>query len=176
MSQKSEGGLQEQVAQLYGTYVDMVYRIAVLYLKEPVAAEDAVQEVFVKLMHWLARGRLQEKEHIKRWLIVTTKTTCMDELRRQKRQSTDPIETGDFCSLPAVWQSGQGPDGERLREVHDALMRLSEDCRLVMYLFYFEGYSSAEIAGMLHMNHSTVRGKLRTGRRRMRILLEEDRE
>ena len=175
MSEKTETLLQQRITVLYGEHVDMVYRIALLYLKEPAAAEDAVQDVFVKLMHWLARGQQQEEEYIKSWLIVTTKNTCLDELRRRKRQSSEPMELSELRSEPAVWQSGQGPEGERRKEVHDALMKLPEDCRLVIFLFYFEGYSSAEIAGVLHMNHSTVRGKLRTGRRRMRILLEEDR-
>lgn len=53
-------------------------------------------------------------------------------------------------------------------------MKLPEDSRLMVYLFYFEGYSSAEIAGMLQINHGTVRTRLRAARRRMKLLLEED--
>lgn len=174
--------LTEQLTGLYTMHVDMVYRIAMMYMKEPAAAEDAVQDVFVKLMEWLARGHFEDGEHVKHWLIATTKNTCLDELRRQKRHRTEPLEHEDGTdavkvgNVRAVWQQGQGPEGERLRQVHEALMDLPEKYRLVVYLFYFEGYSSAEIAEMLHVNHGTVRSRLRIARRRMKLLLEEDEE
>ncbi len=177
MSTKADDGLEEQLEALYTEHVDMVYRIAMLYLKNPASAEDAVQDVFVKLMGWLARGHFQGAEHTKHWLIVTAKNTCLDELRRRRRKLICMVEEPfDLENADAghVWQYGQGPEGERLGEVHEALMKLPEAYRLLVYLFYFEGYSSAEIAGMLHINHGTVRTRLRTARRRMRILLEEE--
>ena len=168
---------KEHLTQIYENHADMVYRIAMLYMKEPAAAEDAVQDVFIKLMNWLARGHFKDDEHMKHWLIVTTKTTCLDELRRRKRRLSLTAEEEAASAADAefaVWQPGQGPEGERIREVHEALMKLPEDSRLMVYLFYFEGYSSAEIAGMLQINHGTVRTRRRAARRRMKLLLEED--
>lgn len=168
---------KEHLTQLYMVHADMVYRIAVMYMKDSASAEDVVQDVFVKLLEWLARGHFQDDEHVKHWLIVTTKNTCLDELRRRKRRLSVSQEDEAAVAIEAelaVWQPGQGPEGRRLQEVHEALAKLSEDSRLMVYLFYYEGYSSAEIAGMLQMNHSTVRSRLRTARRRMKLLLEED--
>lgn len=170
----------EQLARLYDNHVEMVYRIAVMYLKEPAAAGDVVQDVFVKLMEWLAREHFKGEEHVKHWLIVTVKNTCLDQLRKVKNHRAEQLENENDAAAAKnggagiVWQAGQGPDGERLQQVHEALMDLPEKYRLVIYLFYFEGYSSAEIAGMLRINHGTVRSRLRAARRRMKLLLEED--
>lgn len=169
--------LQYEFETAYEKYADMVFRIAVLYLKEPASAEDISQDVFIKLMKELARNSFHEGEHIKHWLIVTTKNACLDALRYRKRHACESIEAEAETGINAevtVWQRGQGPDDQRFQEVHEALMKLPADLRLVLYLFYFEGYSSAEIAEMLHKNHATIRGRLRTARRRMRILLEEN--
>ena len=51
---------------------------------------------------------------------------------------------------------------------------LEEKYRLPVYLYYFEGYTSAEIAKMLHVNGSTVRSRLAKARKILRLALEAD--
>ena len=60
---------QEEITEIYERYSDTVYRIAFLYLKNRPEAEDALQNVFLKLMGY--RGEFQSEEHLKAYLIVS---------------------------------------------------------------------------------------------------------
>lgn len=60
------------------------------------------------------------------------------------------------------------------KEVMDALWQIPEKYRIVLYLFYFEGYKSKEISEMLGKSHSTVRTHLERGRESLKIILGGD--
>ena len=51
-------------------YLDIVYRVALSFCKNPYDAEDVVQTVFLKLLEY--KGNFQEQEHLRRWLIRVT--------------------------------------------------------------------------------------------------------
>lgn len=63
---------------------------------------------------------------------------------------------------------------EDLSFVWDAVTKLSADQRSVIHLFYQEGYSTAQIAGLLEMKESTVRSHLKRGRDHLRSILKEE--
>ena len=55
-----------------------------------------------------------------------------------------------------------------------AVMSLHNKYRIPLYLYYYEGYSTEEIASLLTVNPSTLRSRLRTARQKLKLLLEED--
>lgn len=65
-------------------------------------------------------------------------------------------------------------DKEEFGEVYEALMALPPKYKLVLYLYYYEGYQSSEIAGILKEKDNTIRTRLRNGRRRLKTVLEGD--
>lgn len=143
----------EQFTQAVQTHADMVYRIALNYLKEPAAAEDAGQEVFLRLLR--CRKAFDSPEHLKNWLI----RVAINESKR---------------ALSAPWRSVEPLDGQENRlpfsspETRDtfyAVMELPRKYRLVLYLYYYEGYKTAEIGQLLHIPASTVRTRLERGRK-----------
>ena len=66
-----------------------------------------------------------------------------------------------------------GPDEPVGSEVWSAVSNLDKKYRILVYLHYYEGYKTEEIAGMLGINHATVRTRLRTARQKLKLILED---
>ncbi|SFN42436.1 RNA polymerase sigma factor [Proteiniclasticum ruminis] len=143
---------RENFEEIYETNVDMVYRICFTYLKNTADTEDMVQNTFIKLME--QSDSFQSKEHVKAWLIVTAGNLCKNHLKHWWSKRS-PVED---WNLPVFMEE------EDTREVMDALWEIPEKYRITLYLHYFEGYKSKEIAEMLGISHSTVRTHLERGR------------
>lgn len=132
--------------ETYHLYVDMVYHICLMYMKNKYDAEDIVQETFVKL---LKRGQdFEREEHKKAWLIVTATNLCKDQLKHwwQKRKSLEEYEGSDHRELVDTTLM--------------AVMELPKKYRIVVYLYYYQGYNSTEIAAILKKPSSTIRSNL----------------
>ena len=151
---------QEEVASLYRRHVDMVYQICLMLMKNVPDAEDAVQTVFRKVMEYDKPFR--DHEHERAWLIVTARNECRNQLKhwwRTRRESEEVLDT-------LAWE--QPEDGE----LWEAILRLPEKYRLVLYLHCYQGYTTQETAELLGKNPSTVRGWLTQARGKLKELLE----
>ena len=152
----------EEITRVYNKYVDTVYRVCFMMLKSASEAEDAVQNVFVKYIN--SGGNLETDEHIKAWLIVTAKNECKNMLKhwfRSKRTDFDEIAEPSY-------------ETEENSGVMEKVMSLDEKYRVPIYLYYYEGYSTAEISEMIGINHSTLRTYMAKGREKLKMLLEEE--
>lgn len=148
---------------LYQRNIGRVYQICRLHLKNNADAEDAAQSVF--LNYWKTKPQFRDEEHEKAWFIVAARNQSRDMLRawwRCHRADSAELETA------AHWDSPE--DGELLK----ALLALPSRCKDVMYLYYYEGYSSREIANMLECTESAVRSQLCEGRKKLKISLGGD--
>lgn len=139
-----------------------VYRVCFAYLKNPADTEDAVQETFFRLIR--KAPAFTSGEHEKAWLIRTAANICKDELKRRYRthESLD------------VHPELQSEDGSRTSDVFRAVTELPDKYKAVIYLYYYEGYDSAEIARMLRKPKSTVRNYLHEARKLLKERLGED--
>lgn len=154
----------KEVTQLYETYVDMVYRLCFTILKNRFDTEDAVQNTFVKLMHYAKP--FDSPEHEKAWLIVTATNTCKDALRRASRREV-PLEQQAELVDSSMADPASG-------SVLEAVLALPAKYRVPVYLYYYEGYSVAEIAAMLHKPASTIRNYLHEARQKLKQQLGGD--
>ena len=144
-------------------YQDMVYRTAPHALGSPQDADDAVQEVFLRLFG--CRGGFEGEEHLRRWLLRVTVNYCRDVLRspwRKRRASWEEV--------PEVPVFDRPEQAALYREV----MALPEKYRMVLDLFYYEELSVREIGGLLGVEASTVTTRLARARRRLKERLGED--
>jgi len=142
---------------IYDRQVDTVYRVCYSFMKHHADAEDLTQETFLKL---LASGKQFESErHEKAWLIVTASNLCKDALRKWWRRWE---EIGQFEGI-----AGE----ERDCTVYEAILRLKKDYKTVVYMFYYEGYTTAEIAQYLNCPESTVRSRLKRARSQLKSML-----
>ena len=137
----------------------MVYRISFSYLKNHADTEDAAADVFVKLMQ--KSVSFETSDHEKAWLIRTAINTCKDILKHWWRRRAD---IDDYKNLP---------DNEQFHidETLKAVMELPARYKDVIYLYYYEGYTTEEVAGLLRKPHSTIRNHLSEARKLLRGVL-----
>ena len=153
----------------FGTLVERykrpVYHLALRLLGNPVDAEDAAQEAFVRAYVRLAS--YQQGSNFKAWLLAITAHWCIDQQRRRKPLSLDVVAADE----PAL-ATGDEPESDFLRaerqsEVRSRLAGLPEHYRQVLVLRYWEGLSYAEVGRTLGQPTSTVRMRLFRAHRRM---------
>lgn len=153
---------REELAGLYQRHFGMVYQICLVLMKNVPDAEDAAQTVFRKAMEYPKPFR--DPEHEKAWLIVTARNECKNQLKhwwRTRRAGEEALDT-------LTWeQPEQG-------EVWGQVAALPGPHRLVLYLHYYRGYTTGEIADMLGENPSTVRSRLAAARKKLKLKLEEE--
>ena len=153
---------KQELERLAERYADMIYRIALNDTRSPADAEDILQEVLLAL--FTASPAFESPEHEKRWLIRVTLNKGKNHRRSLLRRATLPLEEADgYLS--------QEPDHRALREAVAALPR---NQRRAVDLHYYEGYSTGEIAVILHTKEATVRTWLRRGRQRLKEYLTEE--
>lgn len=143
---------EEEVNKAIAQYADMVLRLCTVYLKNDADAEDIFQTVFLK--YTLHTGTFESPEHEKAWLIRVTVNACKDLLKSFFRSRTIPLESLTAIA-PRMTAEQYG--------VMEAVWSLPGQYRDVIYLHYYEGYTAAEIAGILKRNPNTVYTHLRKG-------------
>lgn len=153
---------EQELERLAERYADMIYRIALNDTRSPADAEDVLQEVLLAL--FTASPAFESPEHEKLWLIRVTLNKGKNHRRSLLRRATLPLEEADgYLS--------QEPDHRALRE---AVAVLPRNHRRAVDLYYYEGYSTGEIANILNTKEATVRTWLRRGRQRLKEYLTEE--
>ncbi len=153
---------QQLYQEMVRKYADMVYRIAINYTKSRFDAEDVVQNVFLKL--YTQEKLVQDGEYLKRWLIRVTINECKNLLAAFWRKNTVSIE--EEYPEP-VFSTPEKSD------LYYAVMELPVKYRIVIHLFYYEGYSSREIGSLLNIREQAVRTRLVRGRKMLKQQLKE---
>lgn len=142
---------EHYISELVDKYSDMVLRLALTYLKNIYDAQDVCQEVFIKIFQ--QERTFLNPEHEKAWIIRVTINTCKDIMKSQWKRRFLPSEE---IVLPIT-------DDEN-KEVVSFVLELPLKYRSVIYLYYFENFSTAEIAKLLNRNEATVRTQLKRAR------------
>lgn len=154
---------EEEYNKIVDMFSDMMFRIAYQNLFHVSDAEDAVQDVFVKLL----RKRdhcFRDYEHLKSWLIRVTINQCLDYKKSLFRRNTVAID-----NLEISYE-------QKEQEIMEELYQLPEDTRNILYLYYYEEYTIKEIAKILGKKQNTVNSKLTRGRKQLKKILEVNHE
>lgn len=150
---------QEQLfEQVYRTYGPSLYRFCLLQMKNPVDAEDVLQEVFCKRLY--RAPAFASPDHEQRWLFRVALNQCRDAWKCSSRTEL-PLEVASAAVTPEE----QG--------LLDHVAALPEAQRTVLHLHYYEGYSLREIARLLGVTVPTVKMRLKRGRDVLRRTWEE---
>ena len=150
-----------QFTCLVDKYIDTVFRVALNYLRNPSDAEDVTQNVFEKLLR--ERKPFESEAHIKHWLIRVTVNECKHLLRSPWRK-TESFE--DYARTLTF-------DSPARSDLFYAVMDLPKKYRLPIYLYYYEGYSTKEIAAIMKIPNGTVCTNLKRGRELLKTQLQE---
>ncbi|MCL2487397.1 MAG: sigma-70 family RNA polymerase sigma factor [Oscillospiraceae bacterium] len=157
-------GACHSIEEVVRTYHGTIARIAFHYVKDRSAAEDIAQEIYMK---WLIkRPDFASAEDEKAWLIRLTVNLCKNQLSAAWARHTIPLDDTVLSDDPA--------GADTARDVLAAVLALPEKYRTAVYLFYYEGYPSGEIARILGQNDRTIRTRLARARKILKERLGDD--
>jgi len=149
--------------EAFRRYADRLFAAAFSICRDRADADDVVQDTFVK--YCSLDLDYADETHIRAWLIRVAVNRAKDLRssfwRRRRVTWEDYMDELSFAA----------PEDSRL---FAAVMRLPEKYRIVIHLFYYEDYSVAEIADILHSREGTVKSQLSRGRRLLKNMLMEE--
>jgi len=166
----AKSGDQEAFRHIVERYQGAVYNLAYRMLGTAEEAEDAAQEIFVRIYRQL--GRYDPERKFSTWTLAIATNFCIDQLRRRRLQLV-PLEN----IIPWARTRDSGPEGEALsRESRDEmqrlLKRLPEKYRAPLVLRYWEDLSCAEIAEILGVPEGTIKTQIHRARKQLGKMLE----
>lgn len=145
------------ITQVYNDNKNSVYRLALTYLHSQTEAEDVCHDVFIKMMEH-KNSIFPGKERA--WLLTVTANECKNRLKFWKRHANKEI-----CNSLCVKET-------QSLDILETVMSLSVKERTVIYLYYYEGYTTEEIAGILKITASAVRSRMERARKHLKYKLE----
>lgn len=158
---------QDALAELYRRHAGAVFALARRVSGEPALAEEAVQEVFLRL--WNQPDRFDpDRGSLRSFLLAQAHSRAVDAVRsessRRRREEADHRRTAEegYDVEHEVW------DLAVAEHVKDALDRLPREERRAIELAYYRGHTYREVAVMLDQPEGTVKSRIRTGLRRLR--------
>jgi RNA polymerase sigma-70 factor (ECF subfamily) len=156
------------------TYIDALYRYALILTRDRAEAEDLVQETYVRALE--GQHGLRDDSNIKGWFFTILRNLWLNQLRKRKSEphlvEVDGQDGGaDY--LPGNTRNSQEIllRNEQAEQVQIAIGQLSNEFREVIVLREFEDLSYQEIAGVLQCPAGTVMSRLGRARAKLRTLL-----
>lgn len=143
----------EGLTALFARYGDDVFRLAYSYLGNVADAEDVCQNVFLRLAEKNTELEVGKEKH---WLLKCTANACKNQLRSFWRKNRQELSD----HIPSL--------DKKENDVHDAVMRLPPNYRVVIHLYYFEGYNQKEIAETLRISLTAVQTRMSRAREMLR--------
>lgn len=148
-----------QAEYLVYTYSDLILRLSYTYLKSTHDAEDICQTVFLKYL--TAGQKFSDREHEKAWIIRTAVNACKDVLKSGWRTRTCNMEACAEVAAPEMQDDS----------LMTAVQSLPDKYRIPLYLHYYEGYKTYEIAEMLGERPATINTRIDRARGKLRTIL-----
>lgn len=141
-------------------FAPAIYRLAYARTGSRADAEDVMQEVFLRLVR--ARPVFDSEAHARAWLLKVASNCAADLFRLPWRKREEPLEE----DVSAPEDPGEG-------SVTEAVLSLPARYRIPIHLYYYEGYSVAEIADVTGKREGTIKSHLSRARALLRDKLKE---
>lgn len=167
-----EAGDAEAFAGLYDRHGRSAYSLAYRMMGERQAAEDLVQDSFIKVWR-SARSYRAERGSVRTWILSITHNRGIDHLRStaSRRRTQDRVEMTAETAQPSEAFSETWRNSQR-DQIQQALKTLPEDQLRILELAYYSGYTHAEIAEMLDIPLGTVKGRMRLGMKKIKSFFD----
>lgn len=152
---------------LYDRHASHVYALTLQILHDPMLAEEATQDTFLKL--WgRARQFLAERGSLLIWLLTIARRTALDRVRMETRRPvlSDSMDPDDLW--PNIPDANTNSDEERWRSMYFTVQALPSDQRHVIELAFYQGMSQTEIAETLGWPLGTVKTRLHSAMEHLR--------
>lgn len=158
---------------IYDAHAQTIYRHCFFRLLDEAAAQDVLQEAFVRLWTYLADGN--EVEHPKAFLYKTADRLIIDLARSRKRRPTVSLEALSDAGFEPADESGEGAAESEAsqRSLHRVLGALKQPYRDLIVMRHLDGLSVAEIARITGRSAAVVSVQLHRGLSKLRSLLRD---
>lgn len=163
----NQTGAASLVESLYLRFADDVLRVCYFYLGDREKAEDITQSVFLRVME--NQPVLKEGSE-KSWLLKVALNLCRDHWRSSWAKRVI-LGSKHLEIIPAEDEIDRRTEKEALMQ---AIHSLPPDIREVFLLFYYQRYTIEEIAALLGAQPGTISSRLSRGRKKLKLLLEEE--
>jgi RNA polymerase sigma-70 factor (ECF subfamily) len=167
--QRCKRGELAAFTRLFRDHEARLYRLAVTILQDERDAEDALQDAYIRIFERI-KG-FQGKSALETWITAILVNVCRDRLRRRRVRRALPLDRlrdqagdGDVASDVAA--------RSRRQTLWSLVDRLDDKYRLPVILYYHEGWSCGEVAGILSVRTSTIYSRLNTARIQLRTMLQ----
>ena len=161
-----KGGDREAFGGLVEAHKNMVYTVCLRMLTSEADAEEAAQDVFVKVFRSI--GSFQAKSKFSTWLYRIAYNHCISVIRKKVKMidlvddiPEGEVDEGEMNGLESISAK------ERSRYLKMAIESLAETDAVVVTLFYYDELSLEEIAGVTGLSSSNIRIKLHRSRKKM---------
>ncbi|MEE3495583.1 MAG: sigma-70 family RNA polymerase sigma factor [Butyrivibrio sp.] len=152
---------RDRAAALLEKYGNAILRTAYSYLHNMEDAEDILQDTLIQYLK--SGSEYNDEEHEKAWLLRVAINLSKNKIKYNKIRETDELMEGLVSE-----------EKEELSFVWEAVKSLPEKYASVVHLYYQEGCSTADIAGILNKKESTVRSDLKRARDKLKKILKEE--
>ncbi len=171
------GGEEKAFEELLSRHKDKVYTSIYLFVKDQALAEDIFQEVFIKIIDTLRKGKYNHEGKFVQWAMRIAYNMCVDHFRRSKRKPTvSPTETFDIFSVLSTSEDNaettimKSQTHARIRKLVDML---PPEQREVVILRHYADLSFKEIAALTRVSINTALGRMRYALINIRKLIAE---
>ena len=150
----------DEIENVIKTYSNMLFKICLVMLCKEQDAEDALQDTFLRYIK--KAPVFNEQEHQKAWLIKVATNICNDMGRFRLRHTHLNIEEfKDYC------QSEENAD------IMETVFSLPQKYKLVIHLYYIEGYDVGSISKITGISVSAVKKRLQRGREMLKLVVRQ---
>ena len=153
-----------QMALIYDKYSSAIYRSAFAYCRNSADAEDITQETFIK--RFQSDISFPDDKTEKAWLIRVAANKCRDMFRSARYRyfyNSVPLDEAEL-----VYETPEES------AVYHAVMELPPKYRIVIHLYYYEGYTVTETAKIIGKSETAVRTQLYRARKLLKKSLGEE--
>jgi RNA polymerase sigma-70 factor (ECF subfamily) len=155
---------QNEFVQLITPFKDKVFRLAKRLLVSTEEAEDATQDVLIKL--WNKNESLSGYSSVEALAMTMTKNHCLDQLKAKRSNNLRIVHNNYTDREPSLQQKVE--DNDSLNWVAKIIDQLPEQQRMIIQLREVEQYEFEEIAKLLEMNETAIRVALSRARKTIR--------
>ena len=169
-------GNENAFAELLGRHKDRIYTQIYLFVKDRDLAEDIFQDVFIKIIKTLRKGKYNHEGKFLQWALRISYNLCVDHFRRQKRRTKvsssetfdifDVLETQDDNMEQTIIKS------QKHGFVRELVDKLPPEQREVVILRHYADMSFKEISKLTKVSINTALGRMRYALINMRKMIE----
>jgi RNA polymerase sigma-70 factor (ECF subfamily) len=167
-------GEAQAFAVLYDRHSRAAYSLAYRMMGEKQAAEDLVQDGFLKVWRGAESYRV-ERGSVRTWILSIVHNRGIDQLRStaSRRRTQEKVEASAPVSQPSEAFAETLRNSQR-EQVREALGTLPQEQLKILELAYFSGYTHVEIAELLSLPLGTVKGRMRLGLKKIRDYFDSE--